>query len=127
MTTAPGVVTTEPITKGMAVALLPTGYELCSAISHALQFTGFAMTTAVAGETLALTAGRGSIITPCVENDVPLVPEQSVYLSLTPGCVTQEFPPVGDTVDGVAVVLVPLGFAISTTQMVLITDARFGG
>jgi hypothetical protein len=127
MTVVPGAIAKQPITKGFAVAVLPTGYVPCSAIFHALRFTGFAMTTVATDATVALTAGRGSVITPCVENGEPLIPEKQVFLSLTPGYVTQTAPPVGDYINGEAVVLVPLGFAISATQMVLITDARFGG
>jgi hypothetical protein len=71
------------------------------------------------GPPIILTTGRGSTVTPRVQGGSPLTPGEDVWVSTTPGEVTQ-LAPVGS-----GLLQIRLGVATSTTQMVLNTDARF--
>jgi len=118
-----------PYSVGLAVAVISTGEGLrfakCGALTddYASQFVGFMGQTADPGAQAKVITGRGSKVTPTVEGDVDLVPNTSVYLSETPGEVTQTPP------DTTGAANLRVGEAISTTQMILTTDAlyRFGG
>jgi hypothetical protein len=68
--------------------------------------------------------GRGDRITPQVEGGVPLVAGESVFLALTAGEVTQT--PPNTTLNPTAVIL-RVGYAISTTEMLFNTDAVITG
>lgn len=112
-----------PYAVGQAVALVldeQTGAlvaEPCSCTYKAAQFYGFLNAPAVVGNPPVIMVGRGSLVTPLVENDALLVPEGPIWLSGTPGRVTQTCPVVGWTVQ--------IGHALTTTKMVLLTDAKF--
>lgn len=118
-----------PYTVGTAIAVISTGEGLrfakCGAepANYPFQFVGFLGQTADPGAQAKVITGRGSKVTPFVEGDVDLVPNTSVYLSVTPGYVTQTAPA------GVGVANLRVGQAISTTMMILTTDAlyQFGG
>lgn len=108
---------------GVAVSIRGGGipeFRLAGALSgdNGGTFYGFLANNGVAGQTASVITGRGSIVTPSVEGGVPLVVDQEVYLSRTPGQVTQT-PPAG--VSGARVLLV--GVAISSTQIALLSDA----
>lgn len=114
----------EPIAKGMAVAMIDSGrtkvYVLCGALEadNAKAFTGFASSDFLVGENHPIITGRGSRVEPLLEGGGPLVPEELLYLSLTPGYVTHTAPLASGVVN------TPIGHAVSTTEMVLKTDAR---
>jgi hypothetical protein len=61
---------------------------------------------------------RGSSVRPIVEGGVPLVPAEMVFLSATPGQVTQT-PPVGTGWFSIQV-----GVASSPTELIILTDTR---
>ena len=82
-------------------------------------FFGVVTKKAVQGETATVAVGRGSIVTPLVESDLPLDNTKQVYLSQTPGRVTQD----RDAIPNGKMVY-RVGQAISTTQMVLNSDFR---
>ena len=108
----------EPCCPGLAVAITPTGIMPCSALFMPEAFTGFAMNNAATGQPVAIVSMRGSIITPITEDGGPLIPGSRLFLSETVGKVTHTAPlGTGKTVLGV-------GTAISTTEMVLLTDFR---
>jgi hypothetical protein len=101
------------------VAGTPT-YFLCGALNvdRPDLFVGFIDTPAVLPGSTIIATGRGSRVVPFVQGAVPLVPNQEVWLSTTPGEVTQT-PPAGP-----ARAILRLGTATSTTEMVLTTDFR---
>ena len=68
--------------------------------------------------TSVIATGRGSNVTPIVELGAPLVVDGEVFLSITPGEVTQTVPSVSGTT------IVRVGFAITVTDIVLNTDFR---
>jgi len=117
---------------GLAVAIVRVAGEFkylpCGALpaNHPGHFTGFLSMAATEGRGALVTVGRGSRVTPIVENGSPMVPESPVFLSVTPGKVTQT--PV-DPMAHPGATHLWLGAAISETEMVLLTDApiRFGG
>lgn len=88
----------------------------CSATYHGAQFYGFLAAAVISGQPPVLLTGRGTLVAPIVENGIALVPDQPVWLSLSPGKVTQTFPTQGWATN--------VGLAITTTEMVLLTDAR---
>ena len=110
---------------GQAVAILMIGSQLqavpCGSLpgGGAEQFAGFAAATTAPGSSVELIVGRGSLLTPIVEGAVPLVSGQEVYLAVTPGQVTQT------SVIGVGRINLRLGYAASTTELVLTTDAYY--
>lgn len=112
------------ILAGAAVALVNDGTNPvitpCSGQTHGDKFLGFAAVSANAGENIALVTTRGSRVTPIVVGGVPLVPNVRVYLSAVPGQVTQTPPSLN-----VAGTFIQVGLAVTETDMVLITDARF--
>ena len=117
---------------GLAVAIIEVGsqleYILCdgSATGHGNAFAGFTSQIITPGGHGKLIVGRGSLVTPVVEYGVPLTPNVEVFLSMTPGEVTQDPP---DTLVEPGETSIRLGMAVSATQMVLTTDAyvQFGG
>lgn len=123
-TTLPQVRTDPAVAYGVgqAVALVPnpvTGAPTlmpCGASSYGQHFYGFLAAPAVPGLAPVVIVGRGSLVTPIVENAVLLDPDQPVWLATTPGQVTQGCPTSGWALQ--------VGLAISTTQMVLVTDTR---
>lgn len=110
----------EDLVKGSAVALVDVGgvkqLLLCTASQYGYSFIGFAASVVASGNSGTLVTGRGSVVTPVVEGGVDLVENQPVFLSDTPGEVTQT-PPGG----GSRYVL-RVGMAVSTTQIVLTSD-----
>lgn len=119
----PNAVAGEAIAGGSVVALINVGgvktYYLCGALvaDYAAQAVGFAGGTVAVGDNFPLVSGRGSLVVPVVEGGVPLTPDEPVFISLTPGEVTQTFPP-GQQLLGKRV-----GVAVSLTEMVVNTDA----
>lgn len=113
-----------PILPGHAVALVdvagtPT-YKLCGAepVDRPDLFIGFVYSLSVVAGASEIVTGRGSTVTPIVEGGVPLVVNQNVFLSRTPGEVTQTAP-IGPTD-----VMILIGFATSTTNIALMMDFR---
>lgn len=110
---------------GAAVALVNNGVAPslveCGSKFHGDRFFGFASVTAADGANVAVVTTRGSVITPIVEGGALLTPNNRVYLSPTPGEVTQT-PPTLSTPS----VFIQVGIATTTTTMILITDARHG-
>ncbi len=107
---------------GSAVAVVRSDnvfrYELCGALlaNYPESFCGFLSSL---GATPRVSTFRGSLVVPIVENDVSLIPEQAVFLSQTPGRVTQTVP------NGSGLVIMRIGFAISTTELILNTDTKY--
>lgn len=116
------------IAAGAAVAVRDNAgtseYALCGsgASDYPDSFLGF-FSAGDPGEPAQVLMARGAAVTPIVEGAVPLVVEQAVYLSATPGAVTQT------PVPGPGVRILKVGVATSTTQVMLLTDSsfRFGG
>jgi hypothetical protein len=113
-----------PILKGHVVAIADNAgtatIYLCGAITatdYPKLFFGVMETPLPAGGSTVYT-GRGSLVQPFVEGGAPLVPDQDVYLSQTVGEVTQTAPV------GSGRTIVRVGYAISTTQVILTTDFR---
>jgi len=123
-----------PIPAGSAVAIINGGgsigcsvgggslgqgeeYVLCGALpgDHSNAFVGFMLHTTNPCEEGMVIATRGSRVTPIVELGAALIPEGDVFLSTTPGEVTQT-PPGG----GARVLRV--GFAASDVEIILVTD-----
>lgn len=90
-------------------------------LDNATSFTGFLPSDIAVGNPVVLITGRGSIATPQVEGGVPLVPDQGVWLSLTPGFVTQT-PPEPEDTPGLEIVL-RVGTALDTTRIFMLTDS----
>jgi hypothetical protein len=114
------------IPAGSAVAQVWVGgekvYALCGALpgNSPNGFFGFAASSGLAGLKMAVTTGRGSKVAPLVKDDLPLTPEQDVYLSDVPGRVTQTL------LFQEGITHLRVGRATSPTDMVLVTDSRFG-
>jgi len=108
-----------PVATGEAVAITDIGIVPCSVTQYGSSFVGFSLADVATGKPVAVTSMRGSIIEPITEDGGPLTPNLPVFLSQTPGRVTQTPPPM---ITGMMVLKV--GVAISATQMVLLTDFR---
>lgn len=95
-------------------------YRLAGAclVDHANTFCGFVSYYCESGQAAAITTLRGAIVTPLLEGGEPLVPDQSVFLSLTPGKVTQTVPIAARSQ------IIRVGFAINATQFMLNMDAK---
>lgn len=119
-----GVLTADPIDVGMAVAIRESGglteIVRCGVTTYGDQFFGISNQTVGVGVELTVVVGRGSKVTPVVVGGGLLTPNTRVFLSPTAGEVTQAL-----TAPGAGVVNMPIGFAVSTTEMVLTTDAKF--
>lgn len=120
----PGAVAGETILEGQAVALIDEAgspvFRLCGSDTYARQFIGFAAGSVLVGQRLGVYANRGSVVEPVVEGGGTLTVNTPVWLSSTPGEVTQVFStviPSGNTVYQV-------GYAHTSTQMALTTDYR---
>lgn len=117
--TPPGtVVGPEPLLVGMAVGISTVGIVPCSANDLGYNFLGFALSDSTTGNPVGIMTMRGSSVRPIVEGDVPLVPAEKVFLSATPGKVTQT-PPVGTGWFSIQV-----GVASSPTELIILTDTR---
>lgn len=115
----PGVKSRFDIGANLAVGLDPTGeLVLCSASSFGYAFLGFTLSAATTGGSVSVISMRGSAVKPVVESGQSLIPGDKVFLSATPGQVTQTAP------TGPGFISIQVGVAISTTQMVLVTDQR---
>ena len=90
-------------------------YRLCGASLYANSFYGF-MQQPVSGGASLIKVGRGAVITPIVENSVAMTPEGDVFLSATPGQVTQT------PVDVLNAGNIRLGYAVTATQFLLLLD-----
>lgn len=114
------------IAAGSAVALVVSNgdleYRLCGALpdDHPQKFYGFFVQTINANGLAPVAVGRGSKVTVRVEGNVDLVMGDPVFLSATPGLVTQGT----DFVAGSEILRV--GYAVGIAQLVINTDARFG-
>jgi hypothetical protein len=118
----PGAVADDVIFAGQAVALVDLGsgpvLKLCSSTLYAREFVGFAAISVAPTGTLPIIARRGSVVVPVVEGAAPLTPNDPVFLSATPGEITQTAPTTtGNTVYQV-------GHAFSAAEMILTTDYR---
>tara|TARA_B100000963_G_scaffold360057_1_gene389556 strand:+ start:3615 stop:4118 length:504 start_codon:yes stop_codon:yes gene_type:complete len=92
-------------------------YNLCSSHQDKVEtFLGFQINDISNGARPLVATGRGSIITPIVQDGVPLIPNSSVFLSPVSGQVTQNSTTLLASESGSALLI---GFAISTTQMIL--------
>ena len=121
----PGAVTGSPVRACAAIALTNNGTQAtlveCGSTHCGDRFFGFACKDCPGGGSIAVVTSRGSNVTPIVEGGIPLVPNRRVYLSATPGEVTQTPPSLGTRST-----FIQVGIAVTETDMVLITDARFG-
>lgn len=89
----------------------------CEDSTNVRFFVGFADQSVSPGGIPLIVSGRGSIIEdPVVEGGGTLTPGGSIYLSPTPGEITQTPPSVG--------YVYRVGFALSANQMVMETDYR---
>jgi len=90
-------------------------YVLCGALpgDYPETFTGFLMQTLNPCDEGMVICGRGSRVVPIVEFGASLVAGTEVYLSDTPGEVTQT-PPGGR--------ILRVGFALNDVEMILVTD-----
>ncbi len=113
---------TIPAGTAVAVTTGDSGLEfaLCGAgqNDHPHGFAGFALRTGNPNSLMTIITGRGSKVTPVVEGGGPMTPDTDVWLAITPGEVTQTL-----TYEDEQVAL-RVGRAISTTEMILLTDAR---
>ena len=108
---------------GHAVCLVeaPDGvqeYQLASSYQTTVDgFLGFQINDISTGSNTPLVAtGRGSIITPLVQDGVALTPNMSVYLSIVSGMVSQDVPSL---IANESTAYFRVGFAINDTQIVL--------
>lgn len=114
-----------PIPAWTAVAVINTvdgkRFVPCGALpaDYPESFFGFLPVEGTPGQAASTVVGRGSLIVPLVEGGGALTPNQDVYLSITPGQVSQS--PVTDH----DAANVRLGRAVSTTEFVLTMDVRF--
>ena len=123
------VISAAGVGAGVAVAIVQVVSQLeyipcdASPTGYSEAFAGFTAQVIIPGGHGQLIVGRGSLVTPVVEGGAPLIPGQEVFLSLTPGEVTQT------PVSGPGEINLRLGAAVSTTQLLLTTDAyyKFGG
>lgn len=109
---------TEALVPGLAVAITPAGITPCSAIVTPEAFTGFALNSVATGQPVAVVSMRGSVVVPTTDDGGPLTPGLRLFLSETPGKVTHTAPV------GTGKTVLCVGTAISTTEMVLLTDFR---
>ncbi|NBR01354.1 MAG: hypothetical protein EBT79_10820 [Actinobacteria bacterium] len=108
-----------PVATGEAVAITDVGIVPCSVTQYGASFVGFSLADAATGKPVAVTSMRGSIVEPLTEDGGPMTPNLPVFLSMTPGRVSQAPPPVTT-----GLMVLKVGVAISPTQMVLLTDFR---
>jgi len=108
------------VVKGFAVALINDEGTMkivpCSADTYSGSFIGFADATQVLPGRIPIVSAAGSYINPCVENGDPLVPGGSVWLSSTPGRVTQTVP----SAPGCRILRV--GVALNPLMMILVKE-----
>lgn len=108
-----------PVSTGEAVAITDAGIVPCSVMHHGASFIGFSLTDVATGKPVAVVSMRGSIVEPLTEDGGPLTPNLPVFLSMTPGRVSQNPPPVTT-----GLMVLKVGVAIGPTQMALLTDFR---
>ena len=87
-----------------------------ASVSDPDAYIGFAVYDASLGANVVITSARGSKVAPEVENGGALTPNQPVYLAVTAGKVTQDIASLG------GYSLLKVGFAITTTEMILKSD-----
>jgi len=87
--------------------------KLASATSWGNQFYGFLPANSGAGIMTGCIRQQGGVVTPWVEGGLPLVVNNAVFLSATPGRVSCTAPPVGS--------IVRVGKALTTTTMMFDT------
>jgi hypothetical protein len=80
-------------------------------------FVGFLAGDVEDGGTAIVIVGRGSKVTPLVENGVPLIPNEDVFLAMTAGRVTQEEIPIETHTISFRV-----GSAISDSEVIMSTE-----
>ena len=108
---------------GQLVSLVDVGGTLKYAPSGCLEdnypdfFFGVVLQDAPQGTVVKVATGRGSIVTPLMEDDIELDPTKAVYLGATPGRATQNIGalPIG-------AVILKVGQSVTTTQMILNND-----
>ena len=117
----PGATASAPIREGSCVSLDAAGIFECGDGVDAPSFLGFAATAVGLGDPVFVISVRGSTTTPIVEGGGALTPQDPVYISPTAGEVSQTPPS-----PGVGTVLVQVGVALNSTQIILVTDSRIG-
>lgn len=122
--TNPSITAGESLAPGQAVAVLFEGgfqvAKLAGALltDNARSFAGFAIGTYSSGQVPSIVVARGAIITPIIEGGGAFTPNSPVFLSITPGQVTQTPPTVSGSV------VLPIGVASTTDKMMLTTDYK---
>jgi hypothetical protein len=94
--------------------------EECSATQNGNTFAGFAAKAVADGEAVGIVSFRGSTTAPIVEGGGAFTIGEAVFLSPTTGEVTHTAPTAA------GVVSLHLGVAVSTTELFMSTDARYG-
>ena len=108
---------------GQTVSLVDVGGTLryvpsgCLEDNYPTYFFGVVLDDAAQGSLVKVATGRGSIVTPLTEEDSDLDPAKPVFISLTPGRVTQDTSgfPFGS-------VILKIGQAVTTAKMILNND-----
>lgn len=122
--TNPSITAGEPLAPGQAVAVLfESGFQVAKLAGagltdNARSFAGFAVGVYSSGQVPSIITARGSIVTPIVEGGGSLTPNAPVFLSITPGQVTQTPPSV------VGTLVLPIGVAATTDKVMLTTDYK---
>lgn len=119
------IVATEPIQAFMAVGIVDDngeqGLKAVGCDYFGNNFVGFSSEGVLVGNNTRIITHRGSILPPLREGGVLFNVGDSIYLSKTPGYVTNVLPTI---VHSDTSVLIQLGIAVSPTRMQLITDLR---
>lgn len=125
ITNIPGATCLGSVRAGAAVALTNDGVsarlEECSSTHHGDRFLGFAAVSALDDGALSVIVTRGSNVTPIIKDGLSFAPNGRVYLSPVRGEVTQVPPALGTPST-----FIQVGSATTETDLILITDARFG-
>lgn len=112
------------IRKGACIGIAEIGGETAiyevSSTSNAGSFCGFAVENYVAGAEVRVASIRGSTITPIVTEGLELRSGSKVFLSPVLGEITESAP------IGAGNVVIQVGVATSTTNIILLTDFRVG-
>lgn len=122
--TNPSITAAEPLAPGQAVAVLfEGGFQVAKPAGafltdNARSFAGFAVGAYSPGQVPSIVTARGSIVTPVVEGGGPMTPNSPVFLSTTPGQVTQTPPTASGSV------VLPIGVASTADKMMLTTDYK---
>jgi len=119
-----GVIAGSAIRKGASIGIAEvTGvtavYEVSSS-SNARAFCGFAFDNYSIGSTVRVLSMRSSTITPIIQGGLGLTSGGRVFLSTVLGEITETVP------TGAGTVVLQVGVASSTTDIILLTDFRVG-